>query len=77
MRPLRSSEVLGVAADTLRFAREPSRETHSNEYVGFLRGEDARPLGLGRDGTPTMLSVLEADPPDDRDCFEFTGEDLP
>ncbi|WP_152040420.1 Mov34/MPN/PAD-1 family protein [Salinigranum salinum] len=51
MRLFRSSEVLGIAADTLRFALEASRETHPNEYMGFLRGEDARTLGLDRDGT--------------------------
>jgi proteasome lid subunit RPN8/RPN11 len=51
MRLFRSSEVLGIAADTLRFALEASRETHPNEYMGFLRGEDARTLGLDREGT--------------------------
>ncbi|WP_380674916.1 Mov34/MPN/PAD-1 family protein [Salinigranum sp. GCM10025319] len=51
MRLFRSSDVIGIAADTLRFALEASRETHPNEYMGFLRGEDARDLGLDRDGT--------------------------
>jgi proteasome lid subunit RPN8/RPN11 len=51
MRLFRSSDVIGIAADTLRFALEASRETHPNEYMGFLRGEDARGLGLDRDGT--------------------------
>ena len=51
MRLFRSSEVLGIAADTLQFVLEASRETHPNEYMGFLRGEDARTLGLDRDGT--------------------------
>ena len=51
MRLFRSSDVIGIAADTLRFALEASRETHPNEYMSFLRGEDARGLGLDRDGT--------------------------
>jgi len=51
MRLFRSSEVLGIAADALDFAREASKETHPDEYMGFLRGEDARDLGLDRSGT--------------------------
>jgi proteasome lid subunit RPN8/RPN11 len=51
MRLFRSGEVLGIAAETLEFALESSRETHPDEYMGFLRGEDARRLGLDRSGT--------------------------
>lgn len=51
MRLFRSSEVIGIAADTLEFALEASEETHPDEYMGLLRGEDARRLGLDRDGT--------------------------
>ena len=51
MRLFRSSEVIGIAADALDFAREASRETHPNEYMGFLRGEDARQFDLDRSGT--------------------------
>ncbi|ADJ15542.1 Mov34/MPN/PAD-1 family protein [Halalkalicoccus jeotgali] len=47
----RSSEILGIAADTLDFALSASAETHPDEYMGMLRGEDARSLGLDRDGT--------------------------
>ena len=47
----RSGDVIGVADDALSFALEASRETHPNEYMGLLRGEDARKLGLDRDGT--------------------------
>ncbi len=47
----RSSEIIGIAADTLDFALSASEETHPNEYMGMLRGEDARDLGLDRDGT--------------------------
>jgi proteasome lid subunit RPN8/RPN11 len=51
MRLFRSGEVLGIAAETLEFALEASEETHPNEYMGLLRGEDARRLGLDRSGT--------------------------
>ncbi|MFC6725092.1 Mov34/MPN/PAD-1 family protein [Halobium palmae] len=51
MRLFRSSEIIGIAADTLDFALEASEETHPNEYMGLLRGESARTLGLDRDGT--------------------------
>ena len=51
MRFFRSREILGIAVDTLEFALEASRETHPNEYMGLLRGEDARRLGLDEDGT--------------------------
>ena len=51
MRLFRSSEVLGIAADALDFAREASQETPPDEYMGFLRGEDARNFGLDRSGT--------------------------
>jgi len=47
----RSREVLGIAAETLEFALEASEDAHPNEYMGFMRGEDARRLGLDRDGT--------------------------
>lgn len=47
----RSSGVIGIAEDTLEFALEASRETHPHEYMGLLRGTDARELGLDRDGT--------------------------
>ncbi|SFS55360.1 Mov34/MPN/PAD-1 family protein [Halostagnicola kamekurae] len=46
----RSSEVLGIAEETLEFALESSAETHPNEYMGFLRGTEASALGLERDG---------------------------
>jgi len=47
----RSSELLGIASETLEFALEASEDAHPNEYMGFLRGTDARDLGLDRDGT--------------------------
>jgi proteasome lid subunit RPN8/RPN11 len=51
MRLFRSSEIIGIAEDTLDFALEASEETHPNEYMGLLRGESARKLGLDRKGT--------------------------
>jgi proteasome lid subunit RPN8/RPN11 len=51
MRLFRSSGVIGIAEETLAFALEASEETHPDEYMGLLRGEDARRLGLDRDGT--------------------------
>ncbi|MGM0606079.1 MAG: Mov34/MPN/PAD-1 family protein [Halobacteriota archaeon] len=50
MRLFRSSEILGIARETLQFALEASEETHPNEYMGFLRAEDSRKLGLDRKG---------------------------
>jgi len=46
----RSSEILGIAEETLEFALESSEETHPNEYMGFLRGTEAERLDLDRDG---------------------------
>lgn len=46
----RSSEVLGIARETLTFSLESAAETHPNEYMGLLRGTQASELGLERDG---------------------------
>ncbi len=46
----RSSEILGIAEETLEFAIESSEATHPAEYMGFLRGTEASTLGLDRDG---------------------------
>ncbi|WP_435179101.1 Mov34/MPN/PAD-1 family protein [Halorussus sp. AFM4] len=51
MRLFRSSEILGIAEDALQFALAASEDAHPHEYMGFLRGEDARSLGLERKGT--------------------------
>lgn len=50
MRLFRSPELLGIARDTMEFILEACEQTHPNEYMGFLRAEDARSLGLDRDG---------------------------
>ncbi len=50
MRLFRSTEILGIARDTLQFALEASEETHPNEYMGFLRAEDARKFDLDKSG---------------------------
>ena len=55
----RSSEILGIAEDALQFALQASEESHPNEYMGQLRGEDASKLGLDRDGT-VITDVLLA-----------------
>jgi proteasome lid subunit RPN8/RPN11 len=46
----RSSYLLGIARETMEFLLEACRETHPNEYMGFLRAEDARTLGLDDHG---------------------------
>lgn len=51
MRLFRSDELLGIAEETLTFAREAAENTHPDEYMGLLRGEDARTLGLEESGT--------------------------
>ena len=50
MRLFRSSELLGIARETMEFLLEASEDTHPNEYMGFLRAEDADVLGLDRSG---------------------------
>lgn len=50
MRLFRSSDVLGIAAETLDFARSAAEESHPDEYMGLLRGEDASELGLNDTG---------------------------
>lgn len=51
MRLFRSDEILGIAEETLAFAREAAENTHPDEYMGLLRGEDAQSLGLDESGT--------------------------
>ena len=51
MRLFRSKELLGIARETMEFILEACEETHPNEYMGFLRAEDARKLdGIDRNG---------------------------
>jgi proteasome lid subunit RPN8/RPN11 len=47
----RSGKILGIADSALKFALAASEESHPNEYMGLLRGEDARKVGLDEDGT--------------------------
>jgi proteasome lid subunit RPN8/RPN11 len=51
MRLFRSGAILGIAEATLEFVLEACERTHPDEYMGLLRGEDARSLGLDEDGT--------------------------
>jgi proteasome lid subunit RPN8/RPN11 len=46
----RSSEILGIAEETLAFTLESCEDTHPNEYMGLLRGTEADRLGLDRSG---------------------------
>jgi len=55
----RSSEVVGIAEEALSFALQASEDSHPDEYMGQLRGEDARSLGLDREGT-VVTDVLIA-----------------
>ncbi|EMA52135.1 Mov34/MPN/PAD-1 family protein [Halococcus thailandensis] len=47
----RSRELLGIAADTLEFARSAAAETHPNEYMGLLRSQPADELDLDDAGS--------------------------
>lgn len=47
----RSSELLGIARETLDFVLEASRDAHPNEYMGFFADTPASDLGLDRRGT--------------------------
>ncbi|WP_423999408.1 Mov34/MPN/PAD-1 family protein [Haloarcula salina] len=53
----RTSGILGIAESALEFALAASEESHPNEYMGFLRGDDASKLGLDEDGT-VLTDVL-------------------
>jgi len=55
----RSSEVIGIADEALEFALQASEDSHPDEYMGQLRGEDATKLGLDREGT-VVTDVLIA-----------------
>lgn len=46
----RSTEILGIARETLQFALDAAADTHPDEYMGLLRGQEAASLGLRDDG---------------------------
>lgn len=46
----RSSKVLGIAEEALQFGLRASEQTHPNEYMGLLRGTEAKKLGLDQTG---------------------------
>jgi len=52
-----SGRARSSAEGALAFALEASEDAHPDEYMGLLRGEDARKLGLDRDGT-VLTDVL-------------------
>lgn len=45
-----SRELLGIARGTMEFILDACEDTHPNEYMGFLRADDASTLGLDRRG---------------------------
>jgi proteasome lid subunit RPN8/RPN11 len=51
MAPSRSGDVLGIAAPALDLVLGAAADSHPNEYMGLLRGEDAGEVGLDREGT--------------------------
>lgn len=51
MSPFQSGEVIGIARETLAFVLEAAEDSHPDEYMGMLRGEQASRLGLDREGT--------------------------
>ncbi|MBV0901789.1 Mov34/MPN/PAD-1 family protein [Haloarcula salina] len=53
----RTGGILGIAESALEFALAASEESHPNEYMGLLRGDDASKLGLDEDGT-VLTDVL-------------------
>ena len=74
-----SSELLGIAEETLEFILSASEQTHPNEYMGFLRADSASRLDIDREGKvitdiliipgtesgPTSASVKEMMKPND------------
>ena len=46
----RSGKVLGIAAPALDLVLGAATDSHPNEYMGLLRGEDAEEVGLDREG---------------------------
>lgn len=57
MALFRSGEILGIAESALEFALTASEDSHPNEYMGMLRGEDASKFGLDEKGT-VLTDVL-------------------
>ncbi len=45
-----SNRVIGIAEDTIEFVLDAAHDTHPDEYMGLLRGERARRIGIDRDG---------------------------
>lgn len=44
------NRVIGIAEDAIEFVLDAARDTHPDEYMGLLRGERARRVGIDRDG---------------------------
>jgi len=73
MRLFRSGEILGIAGDALQFALEASQDSHPNEYMGLLRGEDAQKVGLDRSGT--VITDVLVIPGTESDPFSATVDE--
>ena len=50
MRFFRSSEIAGIARETLDFIFETCRDTHPNEFIGIMRATEADDLNLDKEG---------------------------
>jgi proteasome lid subunit RPN8/RPN11 len=66
----RSSELLGIAAETMEFVRQASRDAHPNEYMAFFEGTRASDLGLDRRGT--VITDVLVIPGTDSDPYSAT-----
>jgi len=53
----RSGGIVGIAESALEFALAASEDSHPNEYMGLLRGDDAAKVGLDENGT-VLTDVL-------------------
>jgi proteasome lid subunit RPN8/RPN11 len=57
MALFRSGGIVGIAHSALEFALAASEESHPDEYMGLLRGDDAAKFDLDADGT-VLTDVL-------------------
>jgi len=46
----RSSELLGIARETMEFTLEACEDSHPDEYMGFLRATDTSKLDIDKSG---------------------------
>jgi proteasome lid subunit RPN8/RPN11 len=77
LKLFRSSEIIGIADDALRLALQASEDSHPNEYMGQLRGQDARKLDLDREGTVITDVLLAPGTRTNPTSAEFKPSHLP